>query len=245
MHMKTKADNTDTPVMPGPRADRIADWDETDRPRERLMRLGPAALSPAELLAILIGSGSLGESAVALMRRVLKDCGNSLNALGKRSIDELCQYKGLGSAKAITILAACELGKRRQREDIGERRRISRSRDIYEYFHSRLQDEHVEECHVLLLNQQLCPIGSKCVGRGGITGTVVDLRLVLREALLGHAVAIALCHNHPSGNPRPSREDDELTQRLAKAAATMDIRLIDHIVLTDGNYYSYSDEGRL
>lgn len=216
-----------------------------DRPRERLARLGAAALSDAELLAILIGSGSPEENAVLLMQRLMADCGNNLNTLGKMTIDALCRYNGIGPAKAITILAACELGKRRQREEAAERPRVTASADIYTYFLDSLRDAPVEECHVLLLNHSLRVIGARCVGRGGITGTVVDVRLVLREALLAHATAIALCHNHPSGNVAPSREDDALTERLARAARTMDIRLVDHVVLTDGRYYSYNDEGRL
>ncbi len=223
----------------------IKQWDEAERPRERLARLGATALSDAELLAILIGSGNASESAVELMRRVLANCDNKLNTLGKKSIDQLCNYKGIGEAKAITILAACELGKRRQQEGAEKRLQVSSSQDIYDYFLQRLRDSPVEECHVLLLNRNLRIIDSKCVGRGGITGTVVDIRLVLREALLARATAIALCHNHPSGNPRPSREDDRLTEQLAKAARTLDVNLVDHIVLTDGAYYSYNDEGML
>lgn len=223
----------------------INKWDAADRPREKLAALGAQALSDAELLAILIGSGSADESAVELMRRVLNDCGRSLNTLGKRSIDDLCGYKGLGAAKAITILAACELGKRRQSADMGDRPKMDCSRRIYEYFLPRMQDLPHEECHVLLLNNALRVIGSRCVGRGGMTGTVVDVRLVLREALLARATAMAVCHNHPSGNPRPSRHDDELTRRLAAAAAAVEVRLIDHIVLADGDFFSYSDEGKL
>lgn len=223
----------------------IAHWDEADRPRERLADLGASALSNAELLAILIGSGSTKESAVTLMRRILADCDDQLATLGKLSIDQLCAYKGIGQAKAITILAACELGKRRQSEQVMERFNVKSSQSLYEYFAPKLRDLAVEECHVLLLNNRLSVIGSRCVGRGGITGTVVDVRLVLREALLARATAIVLCHNHPSGSSRPSREDDTLTDRLQKAARTMDIRLIDHIVLADGNYYSYADEGKL
>lgn len=223
----------------------IAHWDEADRPRERLARLGAAALSSAELLAILIGSGNADESAVDLMRRVLADCNNNLNTLGKKTIHELCTYKGMGPAKAITLLAACELGKRRKAEAAEERLRITCSEDIYAYFLHRLQDLPTEECHALLLNQNLRLIRSQCISRGGLTGTVVDVRVVLEAAILSHATHIALCHNHPSGNPQPSAADDQLTQRMKQAAQTMDIRLIDHIVLADGKYYSYSDEGRL
>ncbi len=223
----------------------IKQWKENERPRERLAELGAGALSNSELLAILIGSGNATETAVGLMRRILSDCGGNLNRLGKMTLPELCAYNGIGPAKAITIMAACELGKRRQSEDVEERKRISSSCDIYNYFHPVMCDLPTEECHVLLLNQALNIMGSKCVGRGGITATVVDVRLVLREALLARATQIALCHNHPSGNVHPSKEDDKLTTRLKQAAAAMDITLIDHIVLTDGRYFSYSDEGRL
>ncbi len=223
----------------------IKQWKENERPRERLAELGAGALSDSELLAILIGSGNATETAVGLMRRILNDCDGNLNRLGKMTLSELCAYNGIGPAKAITIMAACELGKRRQSESVEERKRISSARDIYDYFHPRMRDLPNEECHVLLLNQALHIIGSKCVGRGGITATVVDIRLVLREALLARATQIALCHNHPSGSVRPSQDDDNLTARLKQAAEAMDIRLIDHIVLTDGRYFSYSDEGRL
>ncbi len=223
----------------------IKQWKENERPRERLAELGAAALSDSELLAILIGSGNASETAVGLMRRILNDCGGNLGQLGKMTLPELCAYNGIGPAKAITIMAACELGKRRQSESVEERKRISSSRDMYDYFHPLMRDLPIEECHVILLNQALNIIGSKCVGRGGITATVVDVRLVLREALLSCATQIGLCHNHPSGNTRPSREDDKLTARLKQAAEAMDIKLIDHIVITDGSYFSYSDEGRL
>ncbi len=223
----------------------IKQWKECERPRERLAAFGAAELSDPELLAILIGSGNASESAVGLMRRVLADCSNNLNTLGKMSIEQLCAYNGIGPAKAITLLAACELGKRRQKEAVEERRKVTSSRDIYDYFLPVLQDAPTEECHVLLLNQNLKVIGARCVGRGGITGTVVDVRIILREALLVRATAIALCHNHPSGNVRPSPEDDRLTKRLKSAAEAMELRLVDHLVLTDGAYYSYNDEGRL
>ncbi|MDO4930909.1 MAG: DNA repair protein RadC [Bacteroidales bacterium] len=223
----------------------ITQLKEDERPRERLLALGPGELTNPELLAILIGSGSPTENAVRLMERVLADCDHNLNTLGKMTIEQLCRYNGIGPAKAVTIQAACELGKRRQLETVKEREKATSSRDIYEYFSTKLQDLPYEECHVLLLNHALRVIGSKCVGRGGITGTVVDVRLVLREALLAHATAIALCHNHPSGNVTPSKEDDNLTLRMAKAATAVDIRFLDHVVLTDGNYYSYNDKGRL
>ena len=224
----------------------INEWAVEDRPREKMMLHGVGALSDAELLAILIGSGNREETAVELMRRILASCHNDLNELGKMGLEELCTFKGIGDAKAVTILAASELGKRRaSAERSRERTTITSSKDIYAYFHPLLCDLSVEECWVLLLNQALKVIDRVRVSTGGLAGTAVDIRLVLREALIRRAPAIALCHNHPSGNTHPSNEDNRLTERLAKSAAVMDIRLIDHLVLTDGAYYSYADEGRI
>lgn len=223
----------------------IAQWDEADRPREKLERLGPQALSNAELLAILIGSGSADESAVDLMRRVLQGCGGSLRRLGRTPMAALCAYKGIGPAKAVTLMAACELGRRRAAEPAEQRPQMASSRDIYNYFLPLMQDLPTEECHVMLLNQQLRLIDSRCVGRGGLSSTLVDVRCVMYEAITARASALALCHNHPSGTTRPSADDDRLTQRVARAAALLDLRLVDHIVLADGGYFSYADEGRL
>lgn len=223
----------------------INQWAEEDRPREKMMAHGASVLTDAELLAILIGSGSSEETAVSLMRRVLAACGNNLNELGKLSLEQLCEFKGIGPAKAVTVMAACELGRRRKLAEVEERRVILTSRDIYDYFHSKLADLPVEEFWVMLLNNACRVIDSRCVATGGITEVAVDVRLVLREAILGRATAIALCHNHPSGNVRPSRQDDLLTDRLRQACDLMNIRLMDHIVLTDGRFYSYADEGRL
>lgn len=180
----------------------INQWAEEDRPREKMMLHGVGTLSDAELLAILIGSGNTEDSAVELMRKVLSDYHNSLNELGKTTVDELCHYKGIGPAKAITILAASELGKRRKEEEGKERKVILSSRDVYQYFYPLMCDLPIEECWVLLLN-------------------------------------------HPSGSMRPSTEDDRLTEHLDKAAKVMNIRLIDHVILTDGKFYSYADEGRM
>ena len=223
----------------------IAQWDEADRPREKLERLGPQALSNAELLAILIGSGSADESAVDLMRRVLQDCGGSLRRLGRTPMAALCVYKGIGPAKAVTLMAACELGRRRAAEPAEQRPQMATSRDIYNYFLPLMQDLPTEECHVMLLNQQLRLIGSRCVGRGGLSSTLVDVRCVMYEAITARASALALCHNHPSGATRPSADDDRLTERVAQAARLLDVRLVDHIVLAEGGYFSYADEGRL
>lgn len=223
----------------------INQWDEADRPREKLERLGADALTNAELLAILIGSGSPKESAVELMKRVLNDCNNNLNTLGKRSIHELTAYNGMGPAKAITILAACELGKRRQLEKAEERLRLDSSARIYECMHPLMQDLDVEEAWVLLMNQNFKLIKRERISHGGISETAVDVRIVMREALLCNATIIALCHNHPSNNARPSRDDDMLTERMKKACEAMRIYFCDHLVITDGAYYSYRDEGKI
>lgn len=223
----------------------ITQWAEEDRPREKMMLHGVSALSNAELLAILIGSGNTEDSAVELMRKVLADYHNNLSELGKASIDELCRFKGIGPAKAITILAASELGKRRKEEGVEERRAILSSKDVYECLYPLMCDLPTEECWVLLLNQALKVIDKVRVSAGGLSATAVDVRCVLREALLKRAVAIVLCHNHPSGSVHPSREDDALTVEVKKASQLMNIRLMDHLILTDGQFYSYADEGRI
>ena len=223
----------------------ITQWSEEDRPRERMMMHGASALSNAELLAILIGSGNAEESAVELMRKMLNDYHNNLNELGKASIEELCRYKGIGSAKAISILAASELGKRRKEESVKERITILSSKDVYDCFYPTMCDLPIEECWVLLLNQGSRIIDKVKISAGGLSATAVDVRCILREALLKRASAIVLCHNHPSGNVHPSREDDLLTKHVAQASGCMDIRLVDHIILTDGAFYSYADEGRI
>lgn len=223
----------------------ITQWAEEDRPREKMMLHGVSALSNAELLAILIGSGNTEESAVELMRKVLADYHNNLNELGKASIDELCRYKGIGSAKAITVLAASELGKRRKEERVEERPSIFSSKDVYECLYPIMCDLPTEECWVLLLNQASKLIDKVRISSGGLSATAVDVRCVLREALLKRASAIALCHNHPSGSIRPSREDDCLTDQVDKASQCMNIRLVDHVIFTDGAFYSYADEGRI
>ena len=223
----------------------ITQWAEEDRPREKMMLHGVSALSNAELLAILIGSGNTEDSAVELMRKVLADYHNNLSELGKASIDELCRFKGIGPAKALTILAASELGKRRKEEGVEERRAILSSKAVYESLYPLMCDLPTEECWVLLLNQANKVIDMVKISAGGLSATAVDVRCILREALLKRASAIALCHNHPSGNIRPSREDDLLTKQVAQASECMNIRFIDHVILTDGAFYSYADEGRI
>ncbi len=224
---------------------KINDLSLDDRPREKMMRLGASALSNAELLAILIGSGTVEESAVDLMQRVLTHCKNNLNTLGKLSQDELEQYKGIGPAKAICILAACELGRRRQTATQEERPKLNTSIAIYNYMRPRLQDLKVEEAWVLLLNQRYHLIAARRISHGGLTETTVDVRLVMREAILKGATIIAFCHNHPSGNASPSRQDNHLTQQLQDAATLLRIHFADHVIISDHGYYSYQDEGNL
>lgn len=223
----------------------INQWAEEDRPREKMMLKGAEALSDAELLAILIGSGNTEESAVALMQRVLAAAGNDLNRLGKWEIHDFAHFKGLGPAKSITILAALELGKRRKLREHAERLTIRSSEDIYHLFHPLLCDLPYEEFWVLLLNQAAKVIDKVRISRGGIDQTTADVRSILREALLQRATQIALVHNHPSGNTRPSNDDLRLTQQARQAAQTMNIRLLDHVIVTDGSYYSFCDEGQL
>lgn len=220
-------------------------WDEADRPRERLAKHGASALSDAELLAILIGSGTADESAVDLTRRILQDCKGSLSTLGKLPLDRLCQYKGIGQAKAITIMAACELGRRRAAEPPSDRVSLTDSGAVFRYFSAQMQDLPTEEMHVLLLNSRMQSLGSRCVSSGGLTQTLADVRCILREAIVARASAIVICHNHPSGSPLPSKQDDALTERVRQAADLMQIRLADHLIVADRNYYSYADEGRL
>ncbi len=219
-------------------------WAEEDRPREKMISKGAQALTNAELLAILIGSGNDEDSAVGLMQKVLAAYDNSLDRLGRLSVEELCRFKGIGPAKAITILAACELGRRRAVEQ-PERRQIRSAAQTYDYFYPMMRDLAVEEFHVLLLNQSLIVIDSVRVGVGGLTETVVDVRVILREALLKRATSIILCHNHPSGNLRPSTHDDRLTRQVQEAARVLHINLVDHVIFTDQGYYSYADEGKL
>ncbi|MBO6144874.1 MAG: DNA repair protein RadC [Prevotella sp.] len=223
----------------------INQWAEEDRPREKLMRMGAEALSNAELLAILIGSGSTKESAVDLMKRVLNDCNNNLNTLGKMSISQLCEYNGVGEAKAITILAACELGKRRQMETPEERPMLSTATKIYNHMHPMMQDLDVEEFWLLLMNQDYRLIKKVRIAHGGITEVSVDVRIIMREAVLANATVIAVCHNHPSGSLRPSQPDNDITAALQQACNVMRIRFQDHVIVTDGAYYSYRESGKV
>ena len=223
----------------------IKQWNEADMPREKFERLGAEALSNSELLAILIGSGNTKESAVDLMKRVMNDCGNNLNTLGQKSIAELREYEGIGPAKAITILAACELGKRRQLEKAEERLDLGSAVAIYEHMHPLMQDLDVEEAWVLLMNRNFKLIKKVRISHGGISETAVDVRVIMKHAIMNNATVIALCHNHPSNNPRPSGDDDRLTKRMKEACQLMRIFFLDHLIITDGRYYSYHEEGKI
>ena len=222
----------------------INQWAEEDRPREKMASLGAEALSNAELLAILIGSGSTKESAVELMKHILADCNNNLNTLGKLSIRDLCNYNGIGEAKAISILAACELGKRRQMETPEERPDLGTATRIYNHMRPVMQDLDVEEFWALLLNQNYRLIKKVRISHGGITETSVDIRIIMREAVLANCTILAVCHNHPSGNLSPSKDDDELTRSVRRACELMHIRFMDHVIITDGHYFSYHEQGK-
>ena len=223
----------------------IKNWAPEDRPRERLLANGASTLSKAELLAILIGSGVPGKSAVDIMRTILSDYGDSLMSLGKASVQDLMRYEGIGEAKAVTIIAACQLANQRLKEELPQKMHIASSADTFEYFRPRLQDLTIEECHLLLLDQGMNVKGSVLLSRGGIAGASVDVRCLLRQAILGQAVAVVLCHNHPSGRTNPSREDDNLTKKAAEACQAVGIRFVDHIIFAGNDYYSYQEKGKI
>ena len=220
----------------------IAQWAEEDRPREKMIINGVTSLSDAELLAILISSGSKNESAVELMRRVLASCDHNLNDLGKWGLPEFARYKGIGPAKATTIMAALELGKRRKGHEIKDRKSIVCSSDVYEIFYPIMCDLAQEEFWILLLNQANKVICKTRISTGGIDGTYADVRSILREALLNRATGIILSHNHPSGNINPSESDKKLTSAIVQGAMTMNIRVSDHVIISDGKYFSFADE---
>ncbi|MBO6126048.1 MAG: DNA repair protein RadC [Bacteroidaceae bacterium] len=223
----------------------IKNWALDDRPREKMESHGASVLSKAELLAILVGSGVPGKSAVEMMREILNDYNDSLKLLGKATVNDLIRYKGMGKAKAITVLAACQLANERLKEDLQPRQKITATKDAFLYFRPRLQDLTVEECHLMMLNNHLEIINSVMLSHGGLVGTAVDLRELLRHALLAQATSVILCHNHPSGSLRPSKEDDELTRRAAEACKMMGIKFLDHLIVADNNYFSYTEQGKL
>lgn len=223
----------------------IGQWAAEDRPRQKLDTLGAEALTNAELLSILIGTGSRQEDAVRLCARVLRDCGNNLNTLGKRTAAELMQYNGLGFSKVMTILAAVELGRRRQQERAEETPDLGTATRIYNYMYTRLADLPTEEFWALLMNQHYRLIKAVRISQGGITETLADVRVIMKECVVNNATVLAVCHNHPSGHVTPSRPDDELTRAINKACELMRLHFADHVIITDGQYYSYHEQGKI
>ncbi len=221
----------------------IKDWAIEDRPREKLIAKGLQSLSDAELIAILIGSGNREETAVELSKRILKSADNNLNTLGKLNLNDLQKFKGIGDAKAITIVAALELGRRRKLSEIIEKKIVRSSKDIFEFFHPILADLPHEEFWVVFLNQSNKIIDKYRVSQGGIAGTVIDVRLIMKAAIEKLASGIILCHNHPSGNLKPSTSDIKITKKMRDAGEIMEIKVLDHIIVTDESYYSFADEG--
>jgi len=220
----------------------IKNWSQNDQPREKLRDKGKAVLSDAELIAILIGSGNRDESAVALCKRIFASVDNNLNALGKLSIQQLMNFKGIGEAKAITITAALELGRRRRIEDTLQLDKIASSRSVFDIMQPVLGELPHEEFWILYLNNSNKVIQKNQLSKGGITGTLVDVRLVLKNALAVGAVALILCHNHPSGTLKPSQADKDITQKLKNAAESLDIKVLDHLIVTEKAYFSFADE---
>ena len=221
----------------------IKNWAIDDRPREKLLQKGKLSLTDAELIAILIGSGSREGSAVELSKKILSKNQNNLNLLGKQSVTQLMQFKGIGEAKAISIIAAMELGRRRRSEEAIENVKISSSNSVFEVLQPILGDLPHEEFWILYLNNANKIIETFQISKGGITGTLVDVRITLRKALELGAVSLILAHNHPSGNLNPSEADKQLTQKLKTAAESMDIKILDHLIVTEKSYFSFADEG--
>jgi DNA repair protein RadC len=221
----------------------IKHWAEDDKPREKLMLKGKSVLSDAELVAIMIGSGSRNESAVALSQRILSSVNNNLNALGKLSLKQLMAFKGIGEAKAVTITAALELGRRRRAEETIELYKITSSKAVFEMMQPIIGDLLHEEFWVLYLNNSNKVIHKAQLSKGGITGIVVDVRLIFKMALEHSATAIILSHNHPSGKLLASEADKEITKKLKFAGEQLDIKVLDHIIITESGYLSFQDEG--
>ena len=223
----------------------IKSWAEEDRPREKMQLKGKHSLSDAELLAILMGSGNREESAVELGKKILHSVDGDLNQLGKKSIKELMVFKGVGEAKAISIIAALELGRRRQLTDIKTRPQIKSSRTAYDLLAPLLVDLPHEEFWILLLNRGNKVLAREQVSIGGVTGTVVDAKIIFKKALEGNATSLILCHNHPSGTLRPSQADIDITKKLKSAGETLEIKVLDHLIISELGYYSFADEGMM
>lgn len=218
---------------------------EEDRPREKALRSGIRALSNSELIAILINSGTGRESAIELSKRILNHVGNDLHELARLRTEHLCAFNGIGSAKALKIEAALELGRRRQRQDTHEREIIRSSRQAYHILAPCLMDLRHEEFWVLFLSRKMTRVGLDKMSSGGMHGTVVDPKIIFQKALTCHAYALILAHNHPSGNAKPSMQDISLTKRLIKAAELLEMKVVDHLIIYDQSYYSFQDEGDL
>lgn len=223
----------------------IKNWSEDDRPREKMLVKGKGALSDAELIAILIGSGSRNESAVALSQKILASANNNLNELGKKSIQDLIQFKGIGEAKAIAISAAMELGRRRRAENALEKKKITSSNSVFELMQPILGELSHEEFWLVYLNNSNKVLQTSQLSKGGITGTLVDVRLAFKNALQLGAVAIILAHNHPSGTLKPSQADKNLTKKIKTAGESLDIKVLDHLIITESAFFSFADEGIL
>lgn len=221
----------------------IKSWAEADRPREKLLAKGKSALSEAELIAILIGSGNTEESAVALSKKILNSVENNLVELGKLDVNALCKFKGIGEAKAISIIAALELGRRRNEQTTPERESITTSRQAFNLLHPILADLPHEEFWLIFLNRANKVIKKHPVSKGGVAGTVVDAKMIFKPALENLASSVILCHNHPSGNRTPSQEDIALTRKIKEAGRALDISIHDHIIIANDTYYSFADEG--
>ncbi|WP_247232102.1 RadC family protein [Telluribacter sp. SYSU D00476] len=224
---------------------KILSWAEEDRPREKLLQRGKAALTDAELIAILIGSGTVDQSAVDVAKLILGSANNNLNELARQGINELKKIKGIGEAKAITIVAALELGRRRKESEVPRRRRITSSNDAYEEMKPYLLDKPHEEFWILLLNRANEVLRPVLISTGGVAGTVADPKLIFKHALEHLASSMILFHNHPSGNLTPSQADKDLTRKLKEAGRVLDLPVLDHLIFTDSSYYSFADEGLL
>ncbi len=223
----------------------IKHWSDDDKPREKLLRKGRSVLSDAELVAILIGSGSKNESAVALSKRILASANHSLGELGKLSIKQLMKFKGVGEAKAVTIAAALEIGRRRRGEGTLKITRINSSSDVFEHLLPLMGDLLHEEFWIVYLNNANGILYTAQLSKGGITGTLVDVRIAMKQALELGAVALILAHNHPSGTLRPSEADKAVTQKLKLAAEALDIKILDHLIITQKDYFSFADDNAL
>lgn len=223
----------------------IKDWAVEDRPREKLLKKGLQSLTEAELLAILIGSGRQNESAVEIAKKVLRLAGNNLSHLGKFSIEDLIKVHGIGKAKAITLVAAFELGRRRKFSEPKEKFKITSSNDAFKFLSPKAEDLVHEEFRVLYLNRSNRVINEKKISQGGVSGTVIDVRLILKHAIEALASSIIVAHNHPSGNLQPSDADIQITRKIKEASKLHDIQLLDHLIVTDQHYLSFADEGLL